>query len=54
MKSTNILIASDGNVKICDLGLSKLMTIEEQTMACGLESQQKRLLWYNKFKPQSN
>ena len=39
LKPTNILIASDGTVKICDFGISKLMTIEEQTMTRGIGSQ---------------
>ena len=39
LKPTNILIASDGTVKICDFGISKLMTIEEQTMTRGVGSQ---------------
>ncbi|KAK8890115.1 hypothetical protein M9Y10_034875 [Tritrichomonas musculus] len=39
LKPTNILIMSDGTVKICDFGISKLMTIEEQTMTRGLGSQ---------------
>lgn len=39
LKPTNILIARDGTVKICDFGISKLMTIEEQTMTRGLGSQ---------------
>ena len=28
LKPTNILITSDGTVKICDFGISKLMTLE--------------------------
>ena len=39
LKPTNILLSSDGTVKICDFGISKLMTIEEQTMTRGLGSQ---------------
>lgn len=38
MKPTKILIARDGTVKICDFGISELMTIEEQTMKRGLGS----------------
>ncbi|KAK8871960.1 serine/threonine protein kinase [Tritrichomonas musculus] len=36
LKPTNILIGSDGTVKICDFGISKIMTIEEQTMTSGV------------------
>ncbi|KAK8888137.1 hypothetical protein M9Y10_039199 [Tritrichomonas musculus] len=39
LKPTNILIDSDGTVKICDFGISKLMTVEEQTMTRGIGSQ---------------
>ena len=39
LKPTNILIGSDGRVKICDFGISKIMTIEEQTMTRGVGSQ---------------
>lgn len=39
LKPTNILIASDGTMKICDFGISKLMTVGEQTMTRGLGSQ---------------
>ncbi|KAK8840772.1 hypothetical protein M9Y10_027594 [Tritrichomonas musculus] len=39
LKPTNILIANDGTVKICDFGISKMMTIEEQTMTGGVGSQ---------------
>ncbi len=39
LKPTNIMIMSDGTVKICDFGISKLMTIEEQTMTRGVGSQ---------------
>ena len=39
LKPTNILIADDGTVKICDFGISKMMTIEEQTITRGVGSQ---------------
>ena len=39
LKPTNILIASDGAVKNCDFGISKLMSVEEQTMTRGVGSQ---------------
>ncbi|KAK8892802.1 hypothetical protein M9Y10_030047 [Tritrichomonas musculus] len=39
LKPTNILIGKDGTVKISDFGISKLMTIEEQTMTRGAGSQ---------------
>ena len=39
LKPTNILIADDGTVKICDFGISKIMTIEEQTITRGVGSQ---------------
>ena len=38
LKPTNILIGSDGTVKICDFGIYKIMTIAEQTMARGVGS----------------
>ncbi|KAK8837206.1 hypothetical protein M9Y10_036633 [Tritrichomonas musculus] len=39
LKPTNILVASDGTIKICDFGISKLMTAEEQSMTKGLGTQ---------------
>ena len=39
LKPTNILISEDGTIKICDFGISKLMTSEEQTMTRGVGSQ---------------
>ena len=39
LKPTNILIAFDGTIKICDFGISKLMTTEQQTMTCGVGTQ---------------
>ncbi|KAK8839454.1 hypothetical protein M9Y10_031808 [Tritrichomonas musculus] len=39
LKPTNILITSDGTVKICDFGISKLMTLEAQSMTQGIGSQ---------------
>ena len=39
MKPTNILIADDGTIKICDFGISKLMTVEEQSMTQGAGTQ---------------
>ena len=39
LKPTNILITEDGMIKICDFGISKLMTVEEQTMTRGVGTQ---------------
>lgn len=39
LKPSNIMITEDGTVKICDFGISKLMTAEEQTMTRGLGTQ---------------
>lgn len=39
LKPTNILIAFDGSIKICDFGISKLMSLEEQTMTRGVGTQ---------------
>ena len=39
LKPTNILVASDGTIKISDFGISKLMTAEEQSMTKGLGTQ---------------
>ena len=39
LKPNNILVASDGTIKICDFGVSKLMTLEEQTMTLGVGTQ---------------
>lgn len=39
IKPTNILIGSDGSIKISDFGISKLMTAEEQSMTCGAGTQ---------------
>lgn len=39
LKPTNILISSEGTVKICDFGISKVMTVEEQTMTRGVGTQ---------------
>ena len=39
LKPKNILIGSDEIVKVCDFGISKIMTIEEQTMTRGVGSQ---------------
>ena len=39
LKPTNILITDDGTIKICDFGISKLMTLEEQSMTRGLGTQ---------------
>ena len=39
LKPTNILIGNDGTVKICDFGISKLMTLEEQSMTRGVGTQ---------------
>ena len=39
LKPTNILILEDGTIKICDFGISKLMSSEEQTMTRGVGSQ---------------
>lgn len=35
LKPTNILIASDGTIKICDFGISKLISNDEKTMTLG-------------------
>ena len=39
LKPTNILVVSDGTIKIGDFGISKLMTAEEQSMTKGLGTQ---------------
>lgn len=39
LKPTNILITRDGIIKISDFGISKLMTVEEQTMTLGAGTQ---------------
>lgn len=39
LKPTNILIASDGTIKISDFGISRLMSIEEQSMTRGVGTQ---------------
>ncbi|KAK8844183.1 hypothetical protein M9Y10_024388 [Tritrichomonas musculus] len=39
LKPSNILITDDLTVKICDFGISKLMTTEEQSMTRGLGTQ---------------
>ena len=39
LKPTNILIATDGTIKISDFGISKLMTPEEITMTMGVGTQ---------------
>lgn len=39
LKPTNILIAFDGSLKICDFGISKLMSVEEQSMTRGVGTQ---------------
>lgn len=39
IKPKNILITDDGTIEICDFGISKLMTPEEQTMTLGLGTQ---------------
>ena len=36
LKPTNILIGTDGLIKIRDFGISKLMTTEQQTMTVGV------------------
>lgn len=39
LKPTNILVASDGTIKISDFGVSKLMSAEEQSMTGGIGTQ---------------
>lgn len=39
LKPSNILIADDNVIKICDFGISKLMTAEEQTKTRGIGTQ---------------
>ena len=39
LKPTNILVTSDGTIKISDFGISKLMSAEEQSMTKGLGTQ---------------
>ena len=36
LNPTNILITSDGTVKICDFCISKLISFEEQSITCGV------------------
>ena len=39
LKPTNIFVASDITIEICDFGISKLMIAEEQSMMKGLGTQ---------------
>ena len=39
LKPSNILISDDGLIKICDFGISKVMSVEEQTMTGGIGTQ---------------
>ena len=39
LKPSNILISDDGTAKICDFGISRLMTGEEQSMTKGIGTQ---------------
>ena len=39
LKPSNILVSSDRTIKICDFGISKLMTAEEQSMTKGIGTQ---------------
>ena len=39
LKPTNILIGSDGHIKISDFGISKLMSVEDQSMTGGVGTQ---------------
>lgn len=39
LKPSNILISKDGMIKICDFGISRLMTAEEQSLTHGIGTQ---------------